>query len=285
MVGCESCNNSKKIKRDICNIKFGTIKNIIAVISGKGGVGKSTVSGLLATELRKAGHEVGILDADVTGPSIPRFFGVNEKRSLINPEPYTGDAVFEPVITTLGLKIMSLNLLVDKEDDPVIWTSSVVHKVLKQMYTDTKWGDLDYLIIDMPPGTGGISITIMNTFPIDGLLVVGTPQDMVSVIVKKVINMAEKLSIPMIGLVENMAYVTCTCCGEKIKLFSNKTIEQYEKYFGIPLIAELPMDLKLLESLDEGTAEEYVFKITKYKDLFEKFMDRYKEMKENKYNS
>ena len=249
MVGCESCNNSKKIKRDICNIKFGTIKNIIAVISGKGGVGKSTVSGLLATELRKAGHEVGILDADVTGPSIPRFFGVNEKRSLINPEPYTGDAVFE------------------------------------QMYTDTKWGDLDYLIIDMPPGTGGISITIMNTFPIDGLLVVGTPQDMVSVIVKKVINMAEKLSIPMIGLVENMAYVTCTCCGEKIKLFSNKTIEQYEKYFGIPLIAELPMDLKLLESLDEGTAEEYVFKITKYKDLFEKFMDRYKEMKENKCNS
>ena len=125
---------------------------------------------------------------------------------MINPEPYTGDAIFEPVITTLGLKIMSLNLLVDKEDDPVIWTSSVVHKVLKQMYTDTKWGNLDYLIIDMPPGTGGIAITIMNTFPIDGLLVVGTPQDMVSVIVKKVINMAEKLSIPMIGLVENMAY-------------------------------------------------------------------------------
>lgn len=280
MVGCESCNeNEKKIKKDICNLKFGTIKNVIAVISGKGGVGKSTVSGLLATELRKAGKEVGILDADVTGPSIPRFFGVNEKRSLINPEPYTGDAMFEPVITTLGLKIMSLNLLVDKEDDPVIWTSSVVHKVLKQMYTDTKWGNLDYLIIDMPPGTGGIAMTIMNTFPINGLLVVGTPQDMVSVIVKKVINMAEKLSIPMIGLVENMAYITCACCGEEIKLFSNKTTEQYENYFGIPLIAELPMDLKLLESLEEGNAEEYVFKVTKYKDLFEKFMDRYTDMK------
>ena len=280
MVGRESCNEcEKKTKKDICKLKFGTIKNVIAVISGKGGVGKSTVSGLLATELRKSGCEVGILDADITGPSIPRFFGVNEKRSLINPEPYTGDAMFDPVITTLGLKIMSLNLLVDKEDDPVIWTSSVAHKVLKQMYTDTRWGDLDYLIIDMPPGTGGIAITIMNTFPIDGLLVVGTPQDMVSVIVKKVINMSEKLSIPMIGLIENMAYITCACCGQEIKLFSNKTSEQYENYFGIPLISELPMDLKLLESLEEGTAEEYVFKVTKYIDLFKKFMDRYKDMK------
>lgn len=242
MVGCESCNESeKKVKKDICNLKFGTIKNVIAVISGKGGVGKSTVSGLLATELRKAGYEVGILDADVTGPSIPRFFGVNEKRSLINPEPYTGDAIFEPVITTLGLKIMSLNLLVDKEDDPVIWTSSVVHKVLKQMYTDTKWGDLDYLIIDMPPGTGDVPLTVMQTIPIKGVVMVSIPQDMISMIVSKSINMARKMNIDIFGVIENMSYIKCPDCDKTIKLFNGENTENFLKDMNVELLGELPM--------------------------------------------
>lgn len=248
--------------------KYGNVKNVIGVISGKGGVGKSTVTGILASTLRKKGYKVGVLDADITGPSMPRFFGINEKRGNVVPID-ENTFKFEPVLTDSGIKVMSMNLVTQIEDQPVIWRSPVINGVLNQMYTDTEWGDLDYLLIDMPPGTGDIALTVMQQFPIKELIIVSTPQDMVSMIVKKLVIMSEKLNVKMRGVVENMAYIKCPKCDEKLRVFSKKSAEEQAEYLGLPLIGELPIDLELTEALEDGKAEQYVVDSPLYSFIFE----------------
>ncbi|WP_163192747.1 Mrp/NBP35 family ATP-binding protein [Clostridium thermarum] len=252
--------------------KFGNIKSIIGIISGKGGVGKSTVTGLTALELVKQGFSVGILDADITGPSMPRFFGIQDKRAQILPGENKDEIKFEPVRSNSGIKVMSLNLLTEEEEQPVIWRGPVINGVLNQMFSDTIWGELDYLLIDMPPGTGDIALTVMQSFPLTSLIIVSTPQDMVSMIVKKVVIMAQKLNVPISGVVENMSYVKCGSCEEKIRLFSKKTAEEQARYLGLPLIAELPMDLDLTESMENGEVERYIFNTFNYKNIIGKIV-------------
>ena len=248
--------------------KYGLIKNIIGVISGKGGVGKSTVTGILASTLRKKGYKVGVLDADITGPSMPRFFGINDKRAGIQPID-ENNFKYYPVETKAGIKILSMNLLIQKEDDPVVWRGPVVTSVLTQLFTDTMWEELDYLLIDMPPGTSDITLTVMQSFPITELIIVSTPQDMVSMIVKKVIAMANKMPVPIRGVVENMSYINCPGCDTKIKVFSKKSAEEHAEYLGVPLIGELPINIDLTEALEEGKAEEYVMNDDLYSLIFE----------------
>ena len=248
--------------------RYGNIKNVIGVISGKGGVGKSTVTGIMATMLSKRGYKVGVLDADITGPSMPRFFGINEKRSLI--EPLDNEMVrFNPVETAGGIKVMSMNLVTPVEEEPLIWRGAVINGVLKQLYSETNWGELEYLLIDMPPGTGDIALTVMQEFPIDEIVIVSTPQDMVSMIVKKVVIMAQKIGIKIKGVVENMAYINCPDCDKKIRVFSRKSSEENAEYLGLPLLGELPINIDLTEALEEGRAEEYVKENPLYSLIFE----------------
>lgn len=276
-MSCEDCKS-----KDTCQTKetgckeenpklmprYGKIKNIIGIISGKGGVGKSTVTGIIATMLAKKGYKVGVLDADITGPSMPRFFGVNDRRATIIP--LENDMVkFEPVETESEIKVISMNLLTAVEDEPVIWRGPVITGVLKQMFVETNWGELDYLLIDMPPGTGDIALTVMQELPIDEIVVVSTPQDMVSMIVKKVVIMAQKIGIKIKGVVENMAYINCPDCDKKIRVFSKKSSEENADYLGIPLIGELPINIELTEALESGKAEEYVRENSLYSLIFE----------------
>jgi len=261
--GITSCETSIKVLP-----KYGNVKNIIGVISGKGGVGKSTITGIMATILRKKGFKVGVLDADITGPSMPRFFGINMERAIITPID-ENTAKFQPVETESGIKVMSMNLITQLEDQPVIWRGPVITGVLNQMYTNTEWGELDYLLIDMPPGTGDVALTVMQDFPIKEMIIVSTPQDMVSMIVKKMVIMAGKLGIPIKGVVENMAYIICTGCDKKIRVFSKKSAEEHAEYLGIPLIGELPIDLEFTAALEAGKAEEYVLDNPLYLLIFE----------------
>lgn len=248
--------------------KYGVIKNVIGVISGKGGVGKSTVTGILASTLRKKGYKVGVLDADITGPSMPRFFGINDKRARIEPID-ENNFKYYPVSSKGGVDVLSMNLLIPKEEDPVVWRGPIVSSVLTQLFTDTVWGELDYLLIDMPPGTSDITLTVMQSFPIKELVIVSTPQDMVSMIVKKVISMAKNMQLPIRGVVENMAYINCPGCDKKIKVFSKKSAEEHAEYLDVPLIGELPINVDLTEALEEGKAEEYVINNDLYSLIFE----------------
>lgn len=272
-----STNNNEEKTKKILNFeqkpaklrpKYGTIKNVIGVISGKGGVGKSTVTGILASTLRKRGYKVGVLDADITGPSMPRFFGINNKRAGIEPID-ENNFKYSPVESKAGVKVLSMNLLIPKEDDPVVWRGPIVSSVLTQLFTDTLWGELDYLLIDMPPGTSDITLTVMQSFPITELIIVSTPQDMVSMIVKKVISMANKMPLKIRGVIENMSYITCPGCDTKIKVFSKKSAEEHAEYLGVPLLGELPINVDLTEALEEGKAEEYVMDNELYSLIFE----------------
>lgn len=272
-----STNNNEEKTKKILNFeqkpaklrpKYGTIKNVIGVISGKGGVGKSTVTGILASTLRKKGYKVGVLDADITGPSMPRFFGINNKRAGIEPID-ENNFKYSPVESKSGVKVLSMNLLISKEDDPVVWRGPMVSSVLTQLFTDTLWGELDYLLIDMPPGTSDITLTVMQSFPITELIIVSTPQDMVSMIVKKVISMANNMPLKIRGVIENMSYITCPGCDTKIKVFSKKSAEEHAEYLGVPLLGELPINVDLTEALEEGRAEEYVMDNELYSLIFE----------------
>lgn len=275
MGNCDNCASKDKCASKgatTCSIKlypkYGKIKNIIGVISGKGGVGKSTVTGMLASTLRKKGYKVGVLDADITGPSMPRFFGINEKRATIAPID-ENTVKFIPVETENGIKVISLNLITQEEEQPVIWRGPVINGVLNQFYMDTEWGELDYLLIDMPPGTGDIALTVMQDFPINELVIVSTPQDMVSMIVKKVVIMAQKIGVKIRGVVENMSYIVCEDCNKKMPVFSKKSAEENAEYLGIPLIGELPIDLEFTEALEKGKAEEYIAENPLYSLIFE----------------
>ncbi len=240
MSSCNSCSSSDSCSKDkdqcmIENNPMNSIKNVIGVMSGKGGVGKSTISVMIAKQLRKSGYKVGILDADITGPSVPRLLGLIGKNAEVK------DEVIFPVETEDKIKVMSLNLLIEDESQPVIWRGPVISGAVKQFWTDVLWGDLDYLIIDMPPGTGDVALTVMQSIPISGVVMVSVPQDLVSMIVSKAINMARKMDIKVLGVVENMSYIACPDCNKKIKLFNGESIDKFLKESNLELLGELPM--------------------------------------------
>lgn len=281
MSSCSECKNKDKCSKSTgtasCNllkIKYGEVKNVVGVISGKGGVGKSTVTGILASKLRNEGYSVGVLDADITGPSMPRFFGINEKRSEVVPAGEKDSFKFIPVSTEKGIVVNSLNLMTEREEDPVIWRGPIINGVLNQMFSDTEWGELDYLLIDMPPGTGDVALTVMQSMPIDAMIIVSTPQDMVSMIVKKVVNMAQKLNISLLGVVENMSYVTCNC-GEKIRIFSEKPALEAANELGLPLLSEMPIDREITKHMENKDIEKYVCQSGLYDDLLNNFKSEY----------
>lgn len=224
------------------------IKKVIGVCSGKGGVGKSMVTSLLAVTMQRMGLKVGILDADITGPSIPREFGLKQKAE-------GNDTGIFPVRTTTGIDVMSLNLLLPNDSDPVAWRGPVIAGAVTQFWTDVIWGDKDVLFIDMPPGTGDVMLTVCQSIPVDGVVLVSTPQELVGMIVEKSIKMVDMLNIPVIGLVENMSYIECPDCGKKIEVFGESHVDAIAKQYGIPHTAALPIDRKLAASADKGMIE------------------------------
>lgn len=226
------------------------IKRIIAVVSGKGGVGKSAMTCMLATKLNSLGKKVCILDADVTGPSIPKAFGITE-------QPKGSVAGIVPVSTKSGIDMMSLNLLLENEEMPVAWRGPMVGSLIKQFYEDVMWGDVDVMLIDMPPGTSDVFLTIMQMIPVDGIVTVSAPQELVHMIVGKAVNLAKELNVPVIGLVENMAYFTCKNCGEKQYLFGKPSGVEAAKKFDIPHVAEMPIDPAFRECVDAGNVESF----------------------------
>lgn len=226
------------------------IKRVIGVLSGKGGVGKSMVTALLAINAQRQGLKVGILDADVTGPSIPMAFGLTQKAEGDENGIY-------PVLTKTGIRVMSLNLLLENESDPVAWRGPIIAGTVKQFWTDVIWGDLDVLYIDMPPGTGDVTLTVFQSIPVDGVVIVSTPQGLVRMIVEKAVKLAKMMNIPVVGLVENMAYVKCPGCEQKIPVFGQSTAKELAKAYDIPSTAELPIDPKLAGGCDKGVLELY----------------------------
>lgn len=229
------------------------VSNIIAVMSGKGGVGKSSITSLMAISLAKQGYKVGILDADITGPSIPKMFGVVDR-----PGKGTGIGFEPPKTSLLGIKVMSLNLLLENEDDPVIWRGPIIAGAVKQFWTDVEWGKLDYLLLDMPPGTGDVPLTVMQSIPLNALVIVTSPQDLASMVVRKAVKMVGHMTppIPILGMVENMSYYVCPHCGEESRIFGPGHGETATK-LNLPMIATLPIDPKFAELCDKGRIEEY----------------------------
>ena len=228
--------------------QFSDIKKVIGVISGKGGVGKSLITSMLATGMMKRGKEVGILDADVTGPSIPKSFGIDRKAQI-------DERGIIPCTTENGIKIMSINLLLEKETDPVIWRGPVIGGVIKQFWTDVVWENVDYMFVDMPPGTGDVPLTVFQSLPVDGIIIVTSPQDLVSMIVEKAVKMARMMNIPIIGIVENMSYFKCPCCNEEVNIFGESDLPYISRKFGLTNVAKIPLDKKIPEMVDEGEAE------------------------------
>lgn len=228
--------------------KGSKINKVIAVVSGKGGVGKSLVTSLLAVNARREFKSVAILDADVTGPSIPRIFGL--KRGVESD----GELML-PCETRTGIKVMSLNLLLEHESDPVAWRGPVIAGAVKQFWTDVNWGENDIMFIDMPPGTGDVALTVFQSIPIDGVIIVTSPQELVSMIVEKAVNMAKAMDIPVLGLVENMSYVKCPDCGKEIKIFGESHLDEVAKKFGVTVTDRLPMAPVIATACDQGMAE------------------------------
>lgn len=260
MADCNSCTAKDSCGKDdksSCQVlgtnSMNTIKNIIGVMSGKGGVGKSTIAANLALSLTDQGYKVGIMDADITGPSIPRILGIEDKRALMYPEG------LRAVEMDNGLKVMSLNLLIEEENKPVIWRGPMITNTVKQFYQDVIWEELDYLIIDMPPGTGDVTLTVMQSLPIDGMVMVAIPQDMVSMIVSKAIDMTKKMGIKVFGVVENMSYMECPCCDEKIRVFQSDGVGQFLSEQQVSLLAELPIrgEMTHIKKIDNLTKETF----------------------------
>ena len=228
--------------------KAPQVRKVIGVISGKGGVGKSLVSAQLAVLLRRKGYEVGILDADITGPSVPKMFGVEQKAMG------DGEQIL-PARTHNDIKLMSVNLLLEEEDTPVIWRGPVISGVVTQFWEDVAWGKLDAMVIDMPPGTGDVPLTVFQSIPVDGIVVVTTPQDLVGMIVRKAVHMANMMKIPVLGIVENMSYAVCPDCGKQFSIFGESHVEEEAAKLGLPVLARLPIDPQTARLCDEGHIE------------------------------
>ena len=229
--------------------EYNYIKHVIGVVSGKGGVGKSMTASMLAVLLNRMGKSVGILDADITGPSIPKTFGIT------SPAMQNEIGIL-PAETESGIKIISINMMLPEKDSPVLWRGPIIAGAVKQFWHDVVWGDLDYLIIDCPPGTGDVPLTVFQTIPLDGVVIVTSPQDLVSLIVKKAYNMAAMMDIPVLGIVENMSYVLCPDCGKKIELFGSGS-ETVAEELGVPLLAKMPVDPSLSQMVDNGVFERF----------------------------
>jgi Mrp family chromosome partitioning ATPase len=256
--GCESVNCSSSCTDGNCGSKpqdfiektheLNSIKRVIGIVSGKGGVGKSLVTSTLAVMMRRKGYKVGILDADVTGPSIPKMFGITKKAEGSEFGIY-------PQRTHNDIQVMSVNLLLEKEDAPVIWRGPIIAGTVKQFWTEVIWGEVDYLFLDMPPGTGDVPLTVFQSIPLDGIVIVTSPQDLVSLIVKKAYNMAKAMNIPILGVVENMSYLKCPDCGKEIKLFGESKINVVSKDLGIKVLGSMPVDPDVAELSDNGEIE------------------------------
>lgn len=240
MSNCGSCPSKGNCGKQesscgITNNPNNKIKKVVAVMSGKGGVGKSSMTVLLAKQLVKKGYKVGIMDADITGPSIPRLLGIEKEKAYGNK-----DAI-QPVIDKDGIKVISLNFLIEDENQPVLWRGPIIGNVVKQFWTDVIWEELDYLLIDMPPGTGDVAMTVLQNIPVNGVVMISTPQPMVSMIVSKAINMCKQVNVPVFGIIENMSYVLCPDCGKRIEVFKHKNVEEFIANNEVELWAELPM--------------------------------------------
>ena len=225
-----------------------SVKKVIAVVSGKGGVGKSTVTSMLAVAMAREGKRVGVLDADITGPSAPTAFGVTECQGADESGLY-------PALTRTGIQVMSINLLLDNPADPVVWRGPVIAGAVKQFWTDVIWEDVDYLFVDMPPGTGDVPLTVFQSLPVDGVIIVTSPQDLVSMIVAKAVKMANMMHIPVLGFVENYSYLRCPDCGKKISVFGKSHLDEIAAQFDLPILARLPIDPAVAEAYDNGQME------------------------------
>ena len=251
---CSSCSSSdcgdRKAESLLAQLNpNSSVKKVIAVVSGKGGVGKSTVTSMLAVAMNKTGKRVGVLDADITGPSAPTAFGVTECQGANEHGLY-------PALTRDGIQVMSINLLLDDSTAPVVWRGPVIAGAVKQFWTDVIWEDVDYLFVDMPPGTGDVPLTVFQSLPVDGIVIVTSPQDLVSMIVAKAVKMANMMHIPVLGFVENYAYLECPDCGKKINVFGESKLEEIAEAFNLPVLARLPIDPKVAESYDNGKMED-----------------------------
>ena len=224
------------------------VKKVIGVVSGKGGVGKSLVTSLLATSLRRRGSDVAVLDADITGPSIPKCFGM--KQRALSDE----NGIY-PVATKTGIKVMSINLLLEEETSPVVWRGPVIAGAIKQFWTDVVWGNVDYMFVDMPPGTGDAPLTVFQSLPLDGILIVTSPQELVGMIVSKAVEMAKMMNVPVLGLIENMSYVKCPDCGREIHVFGESHIDEVAAKYALQVLGKLPMEPKLAAACDRGAIE------------------------------
>ena len=251
---CSSCGSSdcgdRKAESLLAQLNpNSTVKKVIAVVSGKGGVGKSTVTSMLAVAMNKTGKRVGVLDADITGPSAPTAFGVTECQGA-------NDHGLYPALTRDGIQVMSINLLLDDATAPVVWRGPVIAGAVKQFWTDVIWEDVDYMFVDMPPGTGDVPLTVFQSLPVDGIVIVTSPQDLVSMIVAKAVKMANMMHIPVLGFVENYSYLECPDCGKKINVFGESKLDEIAEAFNLPVLARLPIDPKVAESYDNGKMED-----------------------------
>ncbi len=250
---CSSCSANCSSKKDPESLiepmnRASNVKHVIGVVSGKGGVGKSSVTSLLAVMTRRLGFNTAILDADITGPSIPKMFGL--KGEVTGCE----DGII-PLSTHTGIDAISINMLLNDESAPVIWRGSLIAGTVKQFWSDVVWGDVDYMYVDMPPGTGDVPLTVMQSMPLDGIVIVTTPSDLVSMIVAKAVNMAKMMNIPIIGIVENYSYLKCPCCNEKIEVFGKTHVDEIAAKYNIPVIARLPIDPAIAQAYDAGMIE------------------------------
>ena len=230
--------------------QYSNVKKVIGIVSGKGGVGKSLVTSLMAVNMQRAAYKTAILDADITGPSIPKAFGLTQKAM-------GNDAGILPVMTKTGIETMSINLLLEDDTDPVIWRGPVIAGTVKQFWTDVCWGDVDFMFVDMPPGTGDVPLTVFQSLPLSGIIIVASPQELVGMIVQKAVKMANMMNIPVLALVENMSYVECPDCGKKIEVFGPSHAEEIAAQYGIPVVAKLPINPKLAGACDKGMIELY----------------------------
>ena len=251
---CSSCSSNCSSRKEESLLKQphkkSKIKKVIGVVSGKGGVGKSLTTSLLASYAQKQGLSVGIMDADITGPSIPHMFGVTDR--------ITGDENgINTVLSPSGMQMVSMNLLLDDESSPVIWRGMVISGTVMQFWTDVVWKDVDLLFIDMPPGTGDVPLTVFQSIPISGIVIVTTPQDLVKMVVEKAVNMAKIMHVPVLGLVENMSYLVCPDCGKKMEIFGHSKAEEIAAEYGIPAVAKMPLDARISTLADQGRIEDY----------------------------
>ena len=246
----ESCSDRKPESLLAEPNKKSNVKKVIAVVSGKGGVGKSLVTSLLAVLAQRKGYKTAIMDADITGPSIPKAFGLHGHAEA-------SEWGLFPVKTAAGIGVMSLNLLMKNETDPVVWRGPLISGAVKQFWTDVIWGDVDYMFIDMPPGTGDVALTVFQSIPVDGIVIVASPQELVGMIVEKAVNMAKMMDVPVLALVENMSYITCPDCGKEIHVFGESHIDEIAQKHGVETVARMPIDPKLAAACDAGTIESF----------------------------